>query len=266
MCIKFLLKDAGFYYVLPRCFSSDAVEATFSHIRLKGGSNDTTDARTAEYGLRQILRSGILKSSTSANTARTISNISRNQLSRVRPQNIDEDFEEILLPATLRTKIHNLKKNEIPEPNLFSASVAFLSGYIILKLQQKKQCDDCVAPLLSTTLPGPLMKLITLQDRGGLLYPNEPFVGLVKRIAEITQEVLPHLTFNRTCGQLIKILEPHLLQNPLLSCQQHQSEFCVMLIVIVARPVLSNICLEKTDSLKRKMLDNKPSSRKVLKV
>ena len=37
------LTQGGFYYVLTRSFSSDAVEATFSHICLKGDSNDTTD-------------------------------------------------------------------------------------------------------------------------------------------------------------------------------------------------------------------------------
>jgi hypothetical protein len=58
MYIRFLLQESGFYYVLTRSFSSDAVEATFSHVRLRAGSNDTTNARTAEYAMRQILRCG----------------------------------------------------------------------------------------------------------------------------------------------------------------------------------------------------------------
>jgi hypothetical protein len=37
MYIRFLLQESGFYYVLTRSFSSDAVEATFSHVRLRGG-------------------------------------------------------------------------------------------------------------------------------------------------------------------------------------------------------------------------------------
>lgn len=51
------------YYVLTRSFSSDAVQAMFSHVRLRGGSNDATDARAADYALRQILRCGIIKAS-----------------------------------------------------------------------------------------------------------------------------------------------------------------------------------------------------------
>jgi hypothetical protein len=58
MYIRFLLQESGFYYVLTRSFSSDAVEATFSHVRLRGSSNNATDARTAEYAMRQILRCG----------------------------------------------------------------------------------------------------------------------------------------------------------------------------------------------------------------
>jgi hypothetical protein len=72
LCIEFLLQQSGFYYVLTRSFSSDAVEGMFSHVRLKAGSNDATDARTAEYALRQILRCGIVKSSKSSNTAENV--------------------------------------------------------------------------------------------------------------------------------------------------------------------------------------------------
>mgnify|MGYP005980297981 FL=1 len=266
MCIQFLLKQSGFYYVLTRSFSSDAVEATFSHIRLKGGSNDTTDARAAEYALRQILRSGILKSSLFANTASTVSHVSLNQLSHQRNQTAEDQLEELLLPADLRYKIDSLKRNQVPESNLYSASIAFLAGYVILKLQQKIRCDNCIAPLVSSTIPGPLLKLITLQDHGGLIHPSELFVGLVKQIADVIQEILPHLSFNKTCDHLIKLLQPKLLKNPLLPCVEHQQDLSVIIILTVAKPVLSNICLEKTDSLKRKIIDNKPQSRKLLKL
>jgi hypothetical protein len=68
-CVKYLFSQVGFYYVLTRSFTSDAVEAIFSHVRLKGGSNDMTDSRTAKYAWRQILRCGIVKASKSSNIA-----------------------------------------------------------------------------------------------------------------------------------------------------------------------------------------------------
>jgi hypothetical protein len=74
MCVKFLLQESGFYYVLTRSFSSNAVEATFSHVlvRLRDGSNDATDARTAGYAMRQILRCGIVKASKFSNTTENV--------------------------------------------------------------------------------------------------------------------------------------------------------------------------------------------------
>jgi hypothetical protein len=61
LCIKYLIGDLDFFYVLTRSFSSDPVESLFANVRLRGGCNDLTDCRTAEYALRQILRSGLIK-------------------------------------------------------------------------------------------------------------------------------------------------------------------------------------------------------------
>jgi hypothetical protein len=80
LCIEFLLQQSAFYCVLTRSFSSDAVEGMFSHVRLKGGSNDAADGRTVEYALRQILRCGIVKCSESSNTAETVNSVSSAKL------------------------------------------------------------------------------------------------------------------------------------------------------------------------------------------
>jgi hypothetical protein len=58
-CVKYFLSQVGFFYVLARSFSSDAVEVTSFHVRLKDGSNDMTDSRTAEYAVRQIYVVGL---------------------------------------------------------------------------------------------------------------------------------------------------------------------------------------------------------------
>jgi hypothetical protein len=66
-CIQFLLQDLGFYYILTRTFSSDAIESMFSDVRLKGGSQDATDAEAAENAIKRILQCGLIKTSLSAN-------------------------------------------------------------------------------------------------------------------------------------------------------------------------------------------------------
>jgi hypothetical protein len=67
LCIKYLIGDLDFFYVLTRSFSSDPVESLFANVRLRGGCNDLTDCRTAEYALRQILRSGLIKTINNSN-------------------------------------------------------------------------------------------------------------------------------------------------------------------------------------------------------
>jgi hypothetical protein len=165
LCIKFLLQEAGFYYVLTRSFSSDAIEAMFSHVRLRGGSNDATDARGAEYALRQILRCGIIKSSKSANIAGNVDCVSSAELPRqdLRHTMETETALDLILPIEVKIKIQNLRRNNItPVNNIYSASVAFLAGFILKKLDDKFHCDECLSPLLATTTtPGPLLRLIS---------------------------------------------------------------------------------------------------------
>jgi hypothetical protein len=67
MCFNYLISEF-FFNVLTRNFSSDALESIFSNVRLRGGSNDLTDSKAAEYSLRQILTSRLMKSVKSSNT------------------------------------------------------------------------------------------------------------------------------------------------------------------------------------------------------
>jgi hypothetical protein len=91
-CVKYFLSQVGFFCVLARSFSSDAVEVTSFHVRLKDGSNDMTDSRTAEYAVRQILRCGIVKASKSSNIARNTDYISANTIvSNSSEINVKED-------------------------------------------------------------------------------------------------------------------------------------------------------------------------------
>jgi hypothetical protein len=266
LCIKYLLNEVGFYYVLTRSFSSDCVEAMFSHVRLKGGSNDATDARAAEYAMRQILRCGIIKASTSANVSANEGFISSTTLPSL-PAIELTIMENVLLPFVLR-RIQNLKYNTTPDNHIYAASVAFLAGYICKKINTKIGCDACITPLLSFTVPGPLLQLVSLQDRGGLFYPSSIFVAVVQRIADIGQEALQFMEMQNTCHQMVEIMRPHLLKNPIFSsCLLHKNQICELIITATLKPVLDNICQEKTDLLKKKCaIQNKPLCRKILKL
>jgi hypothetical protein len=267
LCVKFLLQQSGFYYVLTRSFSSDAVEGMFSHVRLRGGSNDATDARTAEYALRQILRCGIVKASKSSNTATNIDYVSSATITK---QNFNPPSDlvgpDIVLPFNVLEKIRNLSNIFIPDNTIYTASIAFIAGYILKKLNETFHCDTCLSLLVSTSIPGPLLRLIWLQDRGGLTYPNNKFVGLLKKLADIATQILPHLSSKNPCQQLLTTLHPHLIKNSIFSCDKHKDKFCKVILQLLMKPILNNICLEKTDYIKTKSIHNKPISRKVLKL
>jgi hypothetical protein len=130
MYIRFLLQESGFYYVLTRSFSSDAVEATFSHVRLRAGSNDTTNARTAEYAMRQILRCGIVKASKFSNTTENINFVSSARIQNLISRDRTNNFEDLLIPLEIRIQIQAFRQITLLVENISSASVAFLAGYI----------------------------------------------------------------------------------------------------------------------------------------
>jgi hypothetical protein len=94
---------------LIRFVSSNAVEATFSHVRLKGGSNDMTDSRTPEYALRQILRCRIVKALKSSSIAQ---NTDYTTVNTILPNSSETNVnhEDLILPFQLRIQIQNLSK------------------------------------------------------------------------------------------------------------------------------------------------------------
>jgi hypothetical protein len=108
--------------------------------------------------------------------------------------------------------------------------------------------------MVSTVLPGPLLRLIALQDRGGLTYPNGSgtFVGLVKQVSEIAVKTLPHLKCDNVCEELTKFLYPFLIQNRIFKCLDHKNKACDFIIRTIVKPVLDNVCLESSDLVKKK--------------
>jgi hypothetical protein len=83
-----------------------------------------------------------------------------------------------------------------------------------------------VSPILCFSTPGPLLRLINLQNRGGLTYPNYQFVILLKELADIATEILPYLAQENICKQLVTILHPHLIRNSLFICNTHKDKIC----------------------------------------
>ncbi|KAJ3665427.1 hypothetical protein Zmor_000923 [Zophobas morio] len=137
----------------------------------------------------QNMQCGIVKCSKSSNVS-NIDFVSTAKFS-VLDHDIKQDKENFDVPLELRTNIQNLSKLIEPCANISSASVAFLAGFTLKKLDDKFHCDRCLAPLLFKEVPGPLLRLILLQDRGGLTYPNAYSVSIVQEVADVTQKNVP---------------------------------------------------------------------------
>jgi hypothetical protein len=110
----------------------------------------------------------------------------------------------------------------------------------------------------TTTTPGPLLRLIAFQNRGCLTYPSANFVGQV-RSGQVIKEIADLI--EKTCQQLVEILYPPLQENELFNCLPHKNDVCRQFIIKAkAKPALNNICLERTDLLKKKIFITNPSA------
>jgi hypothetical protein len=78
-----------------------------------------------------------------------------------------------------------------------------------------------VSSLLSTATPGPLLRLVWLQDRGVC-----KFVGRLKDLANIATQILSYLIPKNPCQPLVTTLHPHLIQNSIFTCDKHKDKIC----------------------------------------
>ncbi|KAJ4446344.1 hypothetical protein ANN_13039 [Periplaneta americana] len=189
-CVTFLLQN-GFFYVLTRRFSGDPVEAVFSAVRMGGGSNDITDARTAACAIKRMLKSGIMISSKSANVASRNQNYCGDSLPST--SSSAESVDENILPDYVTVLLDRIREPEITVfINLQTATQALVCGYLIRVVDERFSCDICVSNISMSNSSTPLMELIHNQDRGGLRYPKQPFVGLIKHVQEFVEAAVPY--------------------------------------------------------------------------
>jgi hypothetical protein len=94
---------------------------------------------------------------------------------------------------------------------------------------------------LSFSTPGPLLRSINLQNRGGLTYPNYQFVIFFKELADIAiTEILSYLAQENIFKQLVTILLPHLIRNSLFICNTHKGKICKVIMELLMKPLLNN--------------------------
>lgn len=72
-CIRLLLSELRFQFVLTRKLSSDPIESFFGILRRWAGCNDMLDVRSTFCGIEKILKTGVGDSSKSINVSSSTS-------------------------------------------------------------------------------------------------------------------------------------------------------------------------------------------------
>jgi hypothetical protein len=267
LCIKYLIGDLDFFYVLTRSFSSDPVKSLFANVRLRGGCNDLTDCRTAEYALRQILRSGLIKTINNSNAMNGVEYTSNVKL------DVNSDYNDsheiaIILNDEIVEDLENLTtfRCDVSSRDIESAATAFLCGYLIMKVQESVNCDLCLSLLRSSSLEktNALLELIYNQDRGRLNYPNEKFVALIIYAIQIMVKILPNLPTNKVDFILKNVFVSYLCNNPIFQCECHFKLVCNIIVAKLMPAVLKNYCNLESQKIKKININTK--KRKLLKL
>ena len=270
-CIKYLLEESGFFYVLTRAFSSDAVESMFSNVRLCGGSQDATDARAAHYAIKRIIKSGLVTTSESANVYSDCNHLSK--IGQIQSSERSTTETNIHIPDSIIEEISDLHKLTFVNTiftDINSASVAFLSGYICRTIEERLECKNCLDSLLTTAKSTPLLDLIYLQDRGKLKYPTRSFTNFINKIIKITFDILEHIPVNHHPRTVVEslLLEP-IASSAFLPCEDKNHKVMVANLILskVLKPIFANFGYTRTENVTLfSNLTHKPHSRKVLKL
>jgi hypothetical protein len=84
-------------------------------------------------------------------------------------------------------------------------------------------------------------------------------VGRLKDLANIATQILSYLK------PLVTTLHPHLIQNSIFTCDKHKDKICSY-YPISNETNFKHLFIKKTDYIKTKSIQNKLTSRKVLKL
>lgn len=159
-----------------------------------------------------------------------------------------------------------------PQQSLRSSTLALIAGFLVRAVQDNIECMGCLDKLRAPTSVS-TTALIAGIDRGGLSYPTLAFVGFITRLKNSASRVAAELVKGpQPLKKFAAVILPSAVKNPLFECLVDKSEAHIMrlLKLIVQkfmRPFSTNFAGHPTErNAKRKLLNKKPCSRKVIKV
>ncbi|KAG0419857.1 hypothetical protein HPB47_003833, partial [Ixodes persulcatus] len=180
-CIRYLLREREFGFVLTRKFSSDPLEALFGCLRRTAGCNGALDMRATLNGLEKMLKTGLIASSSQSNTG-TLVTVSSNPAKATIsfPLTAEEKLRELCIPPRLQ------------QTGPGAASIAMVGGFIARAISEKINCDSCIALVLKPKSSAPADGLIAYQDGGGLCYHTSERITALTALKSFVDTALQH--------------------------------------------------------------------------
>ncbi|KAG0435080.1 hypothetical protein HPB47_018692 [Ixodes persulcatus] len=172
-CIRFLLNEKKFNFVLTRKFSSDPIEALFGFLRRTAGCNDAMDMKSVLCGLEKMLKTGIVSSSKQSNVNYSASFCGTSGVSSDKTANDSHPNKRFFPPAAEQRLrgMCSMPGQWLPNPEV--AAIALIVGYLARVMTEKLNCQDCVERVEKAKGNAPVDGLIAHQDRGGTEIPHE---------------------------------------------------------------------------------------------
>ncbi|KAH6939989.1 hypothetical protein HPB50_023869 [Hyalomma asiaticum] len=267
-CIRYLLEEMSFHFVLTRKMSSDPIESFFGWLRKSAGSNDQTDVRAVLTGIEKTLKTGVASASSTSNImaaeeSNCLSTLPQQKNTKVQTS---EEF-----PADARRELIerlNRDKPLLPTPDV--AALAMVGGYLARAVRENIECEECFALLTKPNTSTPSDSLIKHQDRGGFLYPSAQLLDVLYALQKFVEVLLAtrrrmHHPLEEAVNNAAEILREH----KALMCSKpgHQENLLKLLLTKFFRPIFTNFALKATDKHDvAKVFEIKPLSRKTLKL
>lgn len=207
------LQSHGLKYLLTYKLSQDHLETWFSAVRSKSGCNNNPNAEQFKSIFKRLLVHHELRTTEGANCelddTKILSISSRNNKKRKTSNHLtDTDYYDDILNKVV---IEDMKYDDIGSLDDYQEDVvAYIAGFILRKLQDKKLC--ALENLKDSSNQSDLIKL---KNRGKLTIPSEIVQGLcsiVEKLFRMYENDLLHpdpskLTYIE--GEILEYLEEH---------------------------------------------------------
>uniref|UniRef100_L7LXG9 Transposable element n=1 Tax=Rhipicephalus pulchellus TaxID=72859 RepID=L7LXG9_RHIPC len=270
-CIRFLLNECNFQFVLTRKFSSDPIESFFGFLRRTAGCNDIMDVRSALCGVEKMLKTGIVAASQKSNVSSSASFCSSRGVTVAQVDGSTATLSvNVKLAQQALRELCMSTRSFLPTPDM--AAIALVAGYISRVVSEKTVCDNCVSLVQKPKGDFGMDGLIAHQDRGGLFYPTKQLIRVLHALKRYVDIMLSdRKSLRKPLEECMKHSVTVVTNLPVLLCDQcddsHRRSFVELICKKFMKPLLSNHALDITDrNAVAKFYQRKPLSRKVLKL